>query len=81
MSPFAWLEQTSLAVWIGQSTSFFAYPAILLLHTIGLTLVAGVNCVVALRRVTAERWRWRPFVSGLLAIVGGRAMAYVGEAV
>ena len=49
MSPFAWLEQTSLAVWIGQSTSFFAYPAILLVHTIGLTLVAGVNFVVALR--------------------------------
>jgi hypothetical protein len=24
MNPFAWLEQTSLAAWIGQSTSFFA---------------------------------------------------------
>jgi hypothetical protein len=32
VSVFAWLEQTSLAMWIGLSDSFFAYPLILLLH-------------------------------------------------
>lgn len=36
-------------MWVGLSTSFFAYPFILLLHTIGLTLIVGVNLVVALR--------------------------------
>jgi hypothetical protein len=46
---FAWIENTSLAMWIGLSDSFFAYPLILLLHTIGLTLIVGVNLVVALR--------------------------------
>jgi len=49
VSVFAWLEQTSLAMWIGLSDSFFAYPLILLLHTIGLTLIVGINLVVALR--------------------------------
>jgi hypothetical protein len=49
VSVFPWLEQTSLAMWIGLSDSFFAYPLILLLHTIGLTLIVGVNLVVALR--------------------------------
>jgi hypothetical protein len=49
VSAFAWLEQTSLAMWIGLSDSFFAYPLILLVHTIGLTLVVGVNLVVVLR--------------------------------
>src|SRR5688572_20906762 len=36
-------------MWIGLSDSFFAYPLILLLHTIGLTLIVGVSLVVALR--------------------------------
>lgn len=49
MSFFAWLESTSLAMWVGLSNSFFAYPFILLLHTTGLTLIVGVNLVVALR--------------------------------
>jgi hypothetical protein len=49
LSFFAWLEHSSLAMWIGLSGSFFAYPFILLIHTIGLTLIVGVNLVVALR--------------------------------
>jgi hypothetical protein len=54
VSSLAWLEQTSLAMWIGLSDSFFAYPLILLLHTIGLTLIVGVNLVVALRVLGAS---------------------------
>jgi hypothetical protein len=49
MSFFSWAESTSLAMWVGLSNSFFAYPLILLLHTMGLTLIVGVNLVVALR--------------------------------
>src|SRR5688572_30773040 len=41
-------------MWIGLSDSFFAYPLILLLHTIGLTLIVGVNLVVALRVLGAS---------------------------
>jgi hypothetical protein len=55
VSVFAWLEQTSLAMWIGLSDSFFAYPLILLVHTIGLTLIVGVNLVVALRVLGVSR--------------------------
>jgi hypothetical protein len=43
------MENTSLAMWIGLSDSFFAYPLILLVHTVGLTLIVGVNLVVSLR--------------------------------
>jgi hypothetical protein len=46
MSPFAWLEQTSLAVSAIRSWT-------------------SVQC-----GVMAERWRWRPFVSGCLRSSG-----------
>ena len=45
-------------MWIGLSDSFFAYPLILLLHTIGLTLIVGVNLVVALRVLGVVLWAY-----------------------
>ena len=44
-----WLEQTSLAMWISQSDSMFAFPGILLFHTIGLALLVGTSVVIDLR--------------------------------
>jgi len=44
-----WLEQTSLAMWISQSDSMFAFPGILLFHTTGLTLLVGTSVVIDLR--------------------------------
>ena len=49
MGFFVWLEQTRLSAWINQSDSILAYPSILLLHTIGMTLLGGLNIVIALR--------------------------------
>lgn len=49
MDFFVWLEESSLGTWINQSDSIFAYPTILLIHTIGMTLLVGINIVVALR--------------------------------
>lgn len=49
MDFFIWLEQSGLGVWINQSDSIFAYPSILLLHTVGLTLLVGLNIVIDLR--------------------------------
>ena len=50
MDFFIWLESTSLGTWINQSSSvFFAYPGILLVHTIGMTLLVGINVVIGLR--------------------------------
>jgi hypothetical protein len=49
MNPyFLWFESTALSVWIRESTSVFAYPAILSAHAIGMGFVAGVNAALAL---------------------------------
>jgi hypothetical protein len=46
---FLWLEATSLSTWIRESTSVWAFPAILSLHTIGMGFAAGMNAAVDLR--------------------------------
>lgn len=56
MTPlFRWLESTSLSVWTRESTSVFAFPAILSAHAIGMGLAAGVSVVLALRLLGAVR--------------------------
>lgn len=37
---FIWLENTSVAVWV--STSYYAYPALLSIHIVGLAIVVGL---------------------------------------
>lgn len=49
MEFLAWLEGSALSTWINQSDSVFAYPTILLVHTIGLTLLVGINLAINLR--------------------------------
>ena len=50
MDPFyIWLESTSLSVWVRESTSVFAFPIILSLHTIGMGFVVGVSAAFNLR--------------------------------
>jgi hypothetical protein len=49
MTFFVWLEHTGLSNWINQSPSVFAYPSILLLHTIGMALLVGINVAIDLR--------------------------------
>ena len=44
-----WLAHTAFAVWVANSTSLWAFPTILLLHTFGLALVVGSSYVVSLR--------------------------------
>jgi hypothetical protein len=46
---FRWLESTAVSIWINESPSLFAFPAILTAHTIGLGLLAGVNSAFDLR--------------------------------
>jgi hypothetical protein len=38
---FIWLENTSLALWV--SESYYAYPALLSLHIVGLAIVVGLS--------------------------------------
>jgi hypothetical protein len=46
---FAWLESTAPRLWIVESPSLLAFPAILTAHTIGLGLVAGLTVALDLR--------------------------------
>ncbi len=49
MEFLAWLEASALATWIRESGSLFAYPLITTLHTVGLSILVGVNAVIDLR--------------------------------
>jgi len=44
-----WLENTGFSTWIRESPSIFAFPSILLLHTIGMALCVGVSAGIDLR--------------------------------
>jgi hypothetical protein len=87
MDPFfLWLEATPLSQWITQSTSVFAFPAILSAHAIGMGLAAGINATFALHVLGVVRgipskelsrfvpfmWFgfWLNFVSGVLLLIG-----------
>jgi hypothetical protein len=50
MDFFVWLESSRVGSYINQSSSiFFGYPGVLLVHTIGMTFLVGVNVVIGLR--------------------------------
>ena len=44
-----WLETTDFSVWIRESSSLWAYPAVLIAHTIGLGYLVGINAAVDMR--------------------------------
>ena len=48
-----WLDHTGFAIWVARSTSLWAFPTILLLHTFGLALVVGSSYVLSLRLLGA----------------------------
>jgi hypothetical protein len=44
-----WLEQTSLSIWVREAPTVWAYPSVLLFHTIGMTLCVSVAAGIDLR--------------------------------
>lgn len=44
-----WLETTSAIEWVRSSPSLWAYPSVLLGHTVGLAVLVGFNAVLDLR--------------------------------
>jgi hypothetical protein len=89
---FVWLEATSLSTWIRESTSVWAFPTILSVHTVGMGFVAGLNAAVALRilgfaplvpllelrRFLPVMWIgfWANAVSGVLLLIGYPTKAF-----
>jgi hypothetical protein len=43
-----WLEQTRLSLWVRESGTVWSFPTILLLHTLGMSIVAGGNAMLDL---------------------------------
>src|SRR5215467_760607 len=50
-----WLEQSSFPTWVRESPSVWAYPMVLLLHTIGMGVVCGINAGIDLRLMGIAR--------------------------
>lgn len=45
----AWLQTSAIATWTRESPSIWAYPTVLMLHTVGLGVLVGANLVIDLR--------------------------------
>ncbi len=46
---FSWIEATALSSWIRESPSLWAFPFILILHTVGLAFLVGTNVALDAR--------------------------------
>jgi len=44
-----WIEQTGFCTWVRESSSLWAQPGILLMHTIGMGLAVAINAGIDLR--------------------------------
>jgi uncharacterized protein DUF6644 len=86
MEPFyVWIEATSLSTWLRESPSLWAFPFVLILHTVGLAFFVGANIawdvrvlgfslgipLDALRRYFRVMWSgfWVNAVSGVLLLI------------
>jgi hypothetical protein len=86
MEPFfVWLEATSLSTWLRESPSLWAFPFVLILHTVGLAFFVGTNVawdvrvlgfslgipLEALRRYFLIMWAgfWINAFSGVLLLI------------
>jgi hypothetical protein len=55
MSFLASIENSALAAWVRESSSLWAYPTILFLHTVGLGFLVGLNAAIDLRILGVAR--------------------------
>ena len=86
MDPFfTAIESTALSIWLRESPSLWAFPFVLILHTVGLAFLVGANVALdarvlglaadvpptALRRYDVIMWAgfWVNAVSGVLLLI------------
>jgi hypothetical protein len=67
----AWVESTAFSVWMRESTSILAFPAILAVHTIGLALLVGVSAAIDLRVLGAARQIPLPAMQRFMPVLWG----------
>ena len=82
---FTWIETTALSIWLRESPSLWAFPFVLILHTVGLAFLVGSNVALDVRVLgvaggvplrTLERYSvvmwsgfWVNAVSGVLLLI------------
>ena len=73
-----WLEQTALSVWIREAPTLWGFPFVLLLHTLGLGVVAGFSVAVNVWvLIWAERYPAAPLAPLFPLIRAGFTLALV----
>ncbi|MEY4932511.1 MAG: hypothetical protein RLZZ403_831 [Pseudomonadota bacterium] len=83
---FRWIESTEISVWLGESESVFVFPAILVVHTLGMAMLAGISAVTDLRmlgfarQIPPERLDryWPLFLAGLALILVSGILLLIG---
>src|SRR6187551_262143 len=74
MGFLTWLESLRISVWVSESSSVWAQPTILTLHTTGMAVLVGASWVLDLRLlgigrqipIAAFRWVFRAAAIGLI---------------
>jgi hypothetical protein len=82
---FAWVEAWPLGIWMREETSLWAFPFVLILHTVGLAFLVGANVAIDIRALGGMpgvplislrryyRWMWAGFwvnaFSGVLLLI------------
>jgi hypothetical protein len=74
MGVLTWLESLRISVWVSESTSVWAQPTILTLHTTGMAVLVGASWMLDLRLlgigrqipIAAFRWVFRAAAIGLI---------------
>lgn len=82
---FLWIEAWPLGILVRESPSIWGFPFVLILHTVGLAFMVGVNVAVGVRAVGGAsgvplislqryyRWMWAGFwvnaISGVLLLI------------
>ena len=74
MGFLTWLESLRISVWVSESTSVWAQPTILTLHTTGMAVLVGASWMLDLRLlgigrnipIAAFRWVFRAAAIGLI---------------
>ena len=86
MDPFfAWVESWRLGIWLREEPTLWAFPFVLILHTVGLAFLVGANVaidmrslggavgvpLVSMRRYYRAMWAgfWVNAVSGVLLLI------------
>jgi hypothetical protein len=86
MDPFfTWIESSALSIWLRESPSLWAFPFVLILHTVGLAFLVGSNVALdvrvlgmatgvplrALQRYGVVMWSgfWLNAASGVLLLI------------